>query len=333
MPQTLQDVVIVYAAVTGKQDGQLREENYVNKVYPQVIAGRLWSAIQVTTAAGITAVVDLVLEHPRQVPRASSRRSSSACTDILANRFGRYYAPGGTKDVSGRGRGLPARPATSAAQKAASAMSMPRHQLALLATAGPRRHSIPAPGPARTAGRTAPDGALINVRNPANGDAASRRCAPPAPRTTSTSCTAPSRPRRPGATVPAPKRGEAVRLLGEELRRHKNDLGTLVSLENGKILAEGLGEVQEMIDIADFAVGQSRMLYGLTMHSERPQHRMYEQWHPLGVVGIISAFNFPVAVWAWNAFLGRHLRQRLASGSPRRRRRSPRSPCSTSATG
>jgi aldehyde dehydrogenase (NAD+) len=104
--------------------------------------------------------------------------------------------------------------------------------------------------------------------------------------------------------VPAPKRGEAVRLLGEELRRHKTDLGTLVSLENGKILAEGLGEVQEMIDIADFAVGQSRMLYGLSMHSERPRHRMSEQWHPLGIVGIISAFNFPVAVWAWNALLG-----------------------------
>jgi aldehyde dehydrogenase (NAD+) len=104
--------------------------------------------------------------------------------------------------------------------------------------------------------------------------------------------------------VPAPKRGEAVRLLGEELRRHKTDLGTLVSLENGKILAEGLGEVQEMIDIADFALGQSRMLYGLSMHSERPRHRMSEQWHPLGVVGIISAFNFPVAVWAWNALLG-----------------------------
>ncbi|HLJ37655.1 MAG TPA: aldehyde dehydrogenase family protein [Steroidobacteraceae bacterium] len=104
--------------------------------------------------------------------------------------------------------------------------------------------------------------------------------------------------------VPAPKRGEAARLLGEELRAHKTDLGTLVSLENGKILAEGLGEVQEMIDIADFAVGQSRMLYGLSMHSERPRHRMYEQWHPLGVVGIISAFNFPVAVWSWNALLG-----------------------------
>ncbi len=103
--------------------------------------------------------------------------------------------------------------------------------------------------------------------------------------------------------VPAPKRGEAVRLLGEELRKHKSALGSLVSLEMGKIKAEGDGEVQEMIDIADFAVGQSRMLYGLEMHSERPNHRMFEQWHPLGVVGVISAFNFPVAVWAWNACL------------------------------
>jgi aldehyde dehydrogenase (NAD+) len=103
--------------------------------------------------------------------------------------------------------------------------------------------------------------------------------------------------------VPAPQRGEAIRLMGEELRAHKDALGSLVSLENGKIKAEGDGEVQEMIDIADFAVGQSRMLYGRTMHSERAQHRMYEQWHPLGVVGVISAFNFPVAVWSWNAFL------------------------------
>jgi aldehyde dehydrogenase (NAD+) len=103
--------------------------------------------------------------------------------------------------------------------------------------------------------------------------------------------------------VPAPKRGEAVRVIGEELRKYKDMLGSVVSMENGKIKAEGDGEVQEMIDIADFAVGQSRMLYGNTMHSERAQHRMYEQWHPLGVVGVISAFNFPVAVWAWNAFL------------------------------
>jgi aldehyde dehydrogenase (NAD+) len=103
--------------------------------------------------------------------------------------------------------------------------------------------------------------------------------------------------------VPAPKRGEIVRLIGQELRAHKDALGTLVTLETGKIKAEGDGEVQEMIDIADFAVGQSRMLYGKTMHSERPLHRMYEQWHPVGLVGIISAFNFPVAVWSWNALL------------------------------
>ncbi len=103
--------------------------------------------------------------------------------------------------------------------------------------------------------------------------------------------------------TPAPKRGELVRLIGEELRIHKDALGTLIALETGKIKQEGDGEVQEMIDMADFAVGQSRMLYGKTMHSERPHHRMYEQWHPLGPVGIISAFNFPVAVWAWNAFI------------------------------
>ncbi|MBC8047310.1 MAG: aldehyde dehydrogenase family protein [Fimbriimonadaceae bacterium] len=102
---------------------------------------------------------------------------------------------------------------------------------------------------------------------------------------------------------PAPKRGEVVRQIGEKLRLHKNDLGKLVSYEMGKSLQEGLGEVQEMIDICDFAVGLSRQLYGLTMHSERPLHRMYEQWHPLGVVGIITAFNFPVAVWSWNAAL------------------------------
>ncbi|MFZ0135208.1 MAG: aldehyde dehydrogenase family protein [Desulfobacterales bacterium] len=104
-------------------------------------------------------------------------------------------------------------------------------------------------------------------------------------------------------TVPAPRRGEIVRQIGEALRRHKRELGSLVSLETGKIRAEGEGEVQEMIDIADFALGQSRMLYGLSMHSERPDHRMYEQWHPLGPVGVISAFNFPVAVWSWNALI------------------------------
>lgn len=104
-------------------------------------------------------------------------------------------------------------------------------------------------------------------------------------------------------TVPAPKRGEIIRQYGNKLREYKQPLGELVSYEMGKILQEGLGEVQEMIDICDFAVGLSRQLHGLTMHSERPNHRMYEQYHPLGIVGVISAFNFPVAVWSWNAML------------------------------
>ncbi|WP_412517722.1 aldehyde dehydrogenase family protein [Actinomadura madurae] len=104
-------------------------------------------------------------------------------------------------------------------------------------------------------------------------------------------------------TVPAPVRGQFVRELGELLRKHKDDLGALVSIEAGKIVSEGLGEVQEMIDICDLAVGLSRQLHGLTIATERPGHRMMEQWHPLGVIGVISAFNFPVAVWSWNAAL------------------------------
>src|SRR6201996_8723950 len=103
--------------------------------------------------------------------------------------------------------------------------------------------------------------------------------------------------------VPAPKRGELVRLLGEELRANLEPLGRLVTIEAGKIVSEGLGEVQEMIDICDYAVGLSRQLFGLTIATERPDHRMMETWHPLGVVGVISAFNFPVAVWCWNAAL------------------------------
>jgi aldehyde dehydrogenase (NAD+) len=145
--------------------------------------------------------------------------------------------------------------------------------------------------------------ALVNVRNPADG-ALIAQVRPANAHDYESVLSSAVAAAQAWREVPAPKRGEAIRQLGEELRRHKQDLGTLVSLENGKILAEGLGEVQEMIDIADFALGQSRMLYGLSMHSERPQHRMFEQWHPLGVVGIISAFNFPVAVWSWNAFLG-----------------------------
>ena len=120
--------------------------------------------------------------------------------------------------------------------------------------------------------------------------------------------------------MPAPRRGEIVRQLGNKLRENKQALGELVTLEMGKIKAEGLGEVQEMIDICDFAVGLSRQLYGLTMTSERPDHHMREQWHPLGVVGVISAFNFPVAVWSWNAALaavcGDSTVWKPASGTP-----------------
>ena len=143
---------------------------------------------------------------------------------------------------------------------------------------------------------------LISVRNPASGEQLAQVRAASAEDLDDILNSAVAAGTR-WRDVPAPQRGELVRVLAQELRAVKQDLGTLVSLENGKILAEALGEVQEMIDIADFAVGQSRMLYGNTMHSERSQHRMYEQWHPLGVVGVISAFNFPVAVWAWNAFL------------------------------
>lgn len=127
-------------------------------------------------------------------------------------------------------------------------------------------------------------------------------------------------------TVPAPVRGEFVRRLGEKLRQRKADLATVVSREAGKITAEALGEVQEMIDICDFAVGLSRQLYGLTIASERPGHRLMEQWHPLGPVGVISAFNFPVAVWAWNAMLG------LVCGDPIVWKPSPKTPLSAIAT-
>ena len=131
--------------------------------------------------------------------------------------------------------------------------------------------------------------------------------------------------------VPAPRRGELVRLIVEALRRHKSALGSLIALETGKIKEEGDGEVQEMIDIGELAVGQSRMLYGRTMQSERSQHRMYEQWHPLGVVGVITAFNFPAAVWAWNAFIAAVCGD-VVVWRPRRRPRSPPWRFSTSST-
>ena len=272
VPQTLQDVVIVYAAVTGTQDGELREENYVNKVYPQMIAGRLWSAIQVTTASGITAVVDLVLVEPAQVPGLRRAGAVQTCPTILDNRFGRYYAPGGTKDVSSDAWSSPARPGTQrklrreprSDEAAAEEMSAAK---VTVDVADPQaaRHRLDqrrAPGPARmgwskdVAGsadrraqsrhrRSARAGARRHRRGLRERDASARRGR--------------------GRVAQRARAASAARPCGCSARscaRHKADLGTLVSLENGKILAEGLGEVQEMIDIADFAVGQSRMLYG-----------------------------------------------------------------------
>lgn len=146
------------------------------------------------------------------------------------------------------------------------------------------------------------DGTLIDSFNPATGERIASVVAT-TPEDYDRLVQAAEEAAREWRRIPAPVRGEAVRRIGNALREDKDALGSLVSLEMGKIKAEGDGEVQEMIDIADFAVGQARMLYGKTMHSERPEHRMYEQWHPLGVVGTISAFNFPVAVYAWNAFV------------------------------
>lgn len=158
------------------------------------------------------------------------------------------------------------------------------------------------PGVCLGPGRWHGGGAAITSRNPANEMALARVTTASAADLDAAIASA-AEAAHAWRAVPPPRRGEAVRQFGELLRANKDALGTLVSLENGKIKSEGDGEVQEMIDIADFAVGQSRMLYGKTMPSERPRHRMLEQWHPLGVVGVITAFNFPVAVWAWNAML------------------------------
>jgi aldehyde dehydrogenase (NAD+) len=147
-----------------------------------------------------------------------------------------------------------------------------------------------------------PDGERLESRSPIDGSLLARvRCASAA--TCERAIAAARAAFEKWRMLPAPKRGEIVRQIAVELRQHKRDLGELVTLEMGKIRAEGEGEVQEMVDVADFAVGLSRQLTGLTMHSERPRHRMYEQWHPLGVVGVITAFNFPVAVWSWNAMI------------------------------
>ena len=241
VPQTLQDVVIVYVAVAGRQDGELREENYVSKIYPQVIAGRLWSAIQVTTAAGICAVVDLVLQHDGRY-RGFVRQEDFSLVDVLANRFGRHYADGGSKDMAHAWSSPADRPSTHHAGDA----SMIDNILQSLGSSKP----MPAPG-AATGGWLQDDSARrIDSINPATGEVIAQRSWPRLRRSTSRCWLQRVAATKAWRRVPAPKRGEAVRLLGEELRKHKSALGSLVSLEMGKIKAEGDGEVQEMIDIA-----------------------------------------------------------------------------------
>jgi aldehyde dehydrogenase (NAD+) len=259
---------------------------------PGPAGGQPWSAIQITTAAGVCSVIDIVLADPTQYTGFVAQEQFRL-EGILDNRFGRYthmaaatsnqpnWSPVAKQDIS------------------ASAQENEMTKKIL----DPLGLDAVNPGTWLGGESSEDDSArVVESINPANGKVIA------SVRSTSTA----EYERLVGAAqdsfkewraVPAPVRGEAVRQIGNALRDYKDALGSLVSLEMGKIKAEGDGEVQEMIDICDFAVGQSRMLYGNTMHSERPQHRMYEQWHPLGIVGTITAFNFPVAVWAWNTTL------------------------------
>ena len=215
VPQTLQDVVIVYAAVAGKQDGELREENYVNKIYPQMIAGRLWSAIQVTTAAGITAVVDLVLASPRKY-QGFVAQEQFALPDILDNRFGQYYAPGGTKDlsstvvVSGQAghqrRNASAARAASQSAQVCEAQEMSAAKVSVDVAGILKRLGIDSINPGAWSGSIGWSrdiaGAAIASINPATGETHRRRCAAPPSRTTKPSCARASKPPPPGATCP-----------------------------------------------------------------------------------------------------------------------------------
>jgi aldehyde dehydrogenase (NAD+) len=254
--------------------------------------GRLWSAIQITTAAGVCSVIDIVLADPTQYTGFVAQEQFRL-EGILDNRFGRYtHMAAATSN----------QPNWSPVEKQDISASAQENEMTKKIL-DPLGLDAVNPGTWLGGESSEDDSArVVESINPANGEVFA------SVRSTSTA----EYERLVGAAqdsfkewraVPAPVRGEAVRQIGNALRDYKDALGSLVSLEMGKIKAEGDGEVQEMIDICDFAVGQSRMLYGNTMHSERPQHRMYEQWHPLGIVGTITAFNFPVAVWAWNTTL------------------------------
>jgi aldehyde dehydrogenase (NAD+) len=254
--------------------------------------GRLWSAIQITTAAGVCSVIDIVLADLTQYTGFVAQEQFRL-EGILDNRFGRYMHMAAATSNQPNGSPVAKQDISASAQE----NEMTKKIL------DPLGLDAVNPGTWLGGESSEDDSArVVESINPANGKVIA------SVRSTSTA----EYERLVGAAqdsfkewraVPAPVRGEAVRQIGNALRDYKDALGSLVSLEMGKIKAEGDGEVQEMIDICDFAVGQSRMLYGNTMHSERPQHRMYEQWHPLGIVGTITAFNFPVAVWAWNTTL------------------------------
>ena len=326
VPQTLQDVVIVYAAVTGTQDGraarrELRQQDLpADDRGPPVVGDPgdhrrrasppwwIWCCEQKGRYQGFVAQEQFRL------------------TEILANRFGRYYAPGGTKDLSGdsRRRRQDRPPAPQEGRQTHEYKSRSERRAV---AAGTRRARTRAPGPARPAGPRAPTAPLVNVRNPADG-----------------ALLAQVRPRqqqrlRGGHGLRRGRRGGLARGAGAQARRGRPPArrGAAPPQERprhawsrsrtARSWPRALGEVQEMIDIADFAVGQSRMLYGLTMHSERPQHRMYEQWHPLGR----GRHHLRVQLPGRGVVLERVPRARSAatpaSGSPRPRRRCARSPC------
>ncbi len=283
VPTTLQDVVIIFVTVSGRNGGSLMQETYANKIYSRDVEGKTLTAIQITTAAAICTMFDLLATWPNRAARVYSSRGRA-----VAGVSGQSIRPslrqaGQDCSVSTvrRGRAMMKVPLVQLA-------SVRKDALDILARLGVRETAFAHTG--------------LAARSPISGELIAH-LAETSQEQASAAIGRAAQAFAVWREVPAPRRGEFVRLLGEELRSAKADLGRLVTLETGKIASEGLGEVQEMIDICDFAVGLSRQLYGRTIATERAEHRMMETWHPLGVCGVISAFNFPVAVWSWNAAL------------------------------
>ena len=283
VPTTLQDVVIIFVTVSGRNGGSLVQETYANKIYSRDVDGKTLTAIQITTAAAICTMLDLLADRPNPAARvcSSGGRAVAGVSGKSIRPSLRQAGPDSSASTVRRGRAMMNVPLVQLAPVREEA-------LGILARLGVQETAFARAG--------------LAARSPITGELIAHL-----PETSQEQASAAiGRAAQAFATwreVPAPRRGEFVRLLGEELRAAKADLGRLVTLETGKIASEGLGEVQEMIDICDFAVGLSRQLYGRTIATERAEHRMMETWHPLGVCGVISAFNFPVAVWSWNAAL------------------------------